>query len=557
MHLTVAQTKCIIILYKKKYPRGGTMKNKLLTVLIVIAMLIPGIIAVANYTYLKNTPIEYRNLSRVDITDLSGERFELAHGQDDATNRALDFFVSMNRNARSVDALPQELSEASAFTFTYYSYQVKTDYQYYFSLSPDNAYYVNDKGAAYKITAADATSFLCTAYARSLYGDNTPPVLTLSDAAPVIPSAIKWTFRDVDSQYVDYASAYETTKSVSSYEMASNFGMKFSREPDYFYVTISQNDTTLYQGEYGSLTLPAALDLDQPATVEVSAEWYESVDHIYAGSATYRFYANLVPPPSFSLISSDGDYAEQGSMLILTGKNIKNPSDITVTSSPDIEYTPKWFSNSETGSVYALIPIPIADYQEVDSFTFTVSSGGSSSTLSVPYQANKFSTLSGLAEATFDSEFEAISAQIADPSDGAIYFDGTFVNPVRDTAGLKGYGRMVDGTYRHNGVDFTNVNAGDSVSCGAAGTVAYIGNLTTGQSLVVIEHGLGLRSWYVNLGSVSAELSIGAQVEKGASIGTCGGGSLHCSFTVFDKPVSPYKFWAFTPTDNPDYLKLS
>ena len=53
------------------------MKKRLITVLLIAAMFIPSIIAAANYAYLKNTPIEYRNVSKLDIADLAGTIFHL------------------------------------------------------------------------------------------------------------------------------------------------------------------------------------------------------------------------------------------------------------------------------------------------------------------------------------------------------------------------------------------------------------------------------------------------------------------------------------------------
>ena len=532
------------------------MKRKLLTVLTAIAMLIPGIIAVINYAYLKNTPIEYRNLAQLDITDLAGDVFNLQRGADNASDSALEFFVSLNKNAKKVDSLPEDLAQGACFTFTYHSYSVKTNYKYYFSLDADKAYYTNDTGTTYKISAADATSFLCTCYARSLYEGAAVPALTLSDQNPVTPSTVKWTFRTVSSQYIDYAPSYETTKALGSYEVSSNFGMKFSVEPDFFYITIVQDGTEIYKGDYASMSISSALSIDKTATVEISAEWYEAVDRVYAGSATYRFEANLVPPPTFTAASSDDDYVEKGSMVVFTGKNVKNAADITFTCVPDIGYTPKWFANSETGSVYALLPIGIGgNYDNATEFVFTIESGGTVSTIRMNYQNNRFETLSGLSESDFESNFADITAQIGEPADASVYFSGAFANPVSATSGLKGFGRLVDSAYRHNGVDFTNVTSQSSVSAGAAGTVAYIGNLSSGQTAVVIEHGLGLRSWYVNLGSVNADLSIGSTVAKGDTIGTCTNSSLHCSITVYGVPVSPYKFWSFT-ADNTEFLNL-
>lgn len=532
------------------------MKKKLFTVLLIVALFIPSIIAIANYAYLKNTPIEYRSVSQLDITDISGTVFNLDKNHSDAQREDLQFFVSLNKNAKKVDSLPEEIAQTEPFIFTYYNYAVKTDYKYYFSLSAENAYYVNNSGTVYKISPSDATSFICSYYARSLYDGAELPVLTLSDTNPVTPATMNWTFRNAKSQYVNYAPSYTTTKSVNSYDVSSNFGMKFSLQPDFFYITITQDGQELYKGDYNALTIPATLDLEKTAVIEINAEWYESVAQVYAGQATYRFEANLVPPPTFSMVSSDGDYVEEGSMLVITGKNIKDSADITFASAPAIGYTPQWFSNTETGSVYTLIPISIyEDYGNVNEFAFTISSGGTESVLKINYQKKRFDTLSGLSEKSYQDDFANITSQMDEVKDATIFFSGAFANPVSTTSGLKGFGRTVDNAYKHNGADFTNVASGDSVYAGAGGVVSYIGQLSSGDTVIVIEHGLGLRSWYAKLASVDSSLAVGSTVSKGDVLGTCLAGSLHCSITVFDVPVSPYKFWSFT-SDQTDFLNV-
>ncbi|MCI8590346.1 MAG: M23 family metallopeptidase [Clostridiales bacterium] len=532
------------------------MKKNVITVLLIAVMFIPSIIAVANYAYLKNTPIEYRNVSKLDITDLADTVFHLDKENSAAEKEDLQFFISLNKNAKSVDALPTDIAQTKPFIFTYYNYAVKTDYQYYFSLSAENAYYVNNTGGVYKISPSDATSFICSYYARSLYEGAELPQLTLSDTNPVTPATMNWNFRNVKSQYVNYAPTYTTTKSVNSYDVSSNFAMKFSVQPDFFYITITQNNEEIYKGDYDALAIPAALDLGKPAIVEINAEWYESVSQVYAGEATYRFEANLVPPPLFSMVSSDGDFVEEGSVLAITGKNIKDINEIVFSSSPEISYTPTWFSDDETGSVYTLVPISIyEDYGNVSEFTFTIETGGSSTVVTLPYQKKRFDTLKGLSEANYQNDFAEISEQIGTPADSSILFAGGFANPVSSTSGLKGFGRIVDNSYKHNGVDFTNVTSGDNIHAGASGTIAYIGDLSSGDTVVVIEHGLGLRSWYVKMASVDSSLAVGSTVTKGDVIGTCLSGNLHCSITVFGVPVSPYKFWSFT-SDNTEFLDL-
>ena len=63
----------------------------------------------------------------------------------------------------------------------------------------------------------------------------------------------------------------------------------------------------------------------------------------------------------------------------------------------------------------------------------------------------------------------------------------------------------------------------------------------------MIEHGLGLKSWYCHLGTTN--VSVGDIVTKEQLIGTSGSTGfaaqniIHIGMSVFDVPVCPYALW--------------
>lgn len=544
------------------------MKNKLLTVLICIALLIPSFIAIAYYVYMSATPVEQRDFSKVEITGHDDKTFSLERGNDKTVNGTLDFLVNMNKNAEKIDYKP-ELDDRYKLSFVYYHYSEGYKFDYYFpmktvedDLSSAGGYYINSDGEVFKLAETDVNEFVATTYARALYDEIAMPELLLSGSADVTPQEVKWTFREVGGKYVNYDTAYTVSKDVQTCEIASDFGMRFTVEPDIFLVKITQGGNLLYEGDYAALTRSLELDTEKPVSIEVNAEWAESLSCRYAGAISYRFDASLIPPPTFSMTTSDyidGVFTlEQGGVAVITGKNIKDPANITFSSSIDLGYEPKWFTHPETGAVYALVPIaPDLDAGEATEIVFTVASGGTSAELKARFASKKFTTLDGLNEGHYESEMDTLLESFTDPADGTNFLSGAFANPLlgANSKGIRGYGRKADGEYIHLGADFKDVTDVETVHAGAGGTIVYSGKFSTGESVVVIDHGLGLRSWYVNL-TIDGGVIVGETVEIGAILGTCKEGiNLHCSITVGDVAVSPYKFWAFTTTYS-DYLLL-
>ena len=82
----------------------------------------------------------------------------------------------------------------------------------------------------------------------------------------------------------------------------------------------------------------------------------------------------------------------------------------------------------------------------------------------------------------------------------------------------------------------------------APGKVVYIGKTAYTGGLVVVDHGMGLLSWYWNLSEKSVKVVVGQDIAEGTVIGRNGGDgltevydgeniSIHIALTVYDVPV--------------------
>ena len=115
----------------------------------------------------------------------------------------------------------------------------------------------------------------------------------------------------------------------------------------------------------------------------------------------------------------------------------------------------------------------------------------------------------------------------------------------------RGFGRYVkiaatSEIYRNDGVDYYVAN-GKQVLAANNGTVVFAGYLDYSGYTVIIDHGLGLKTWYYNMDATNVQ--VGQSVTKGESIGVSGNtgftsnSGVHVTTTVFNVPVCPYSLW--------------
>ena len=208
--------------------------------------------------------------------------------------------------------------------------------------------------------------------------------------------------------------------------------------------------------------------------------------------------------------------------------------------------------------------IPLSTELEGGVYQITVGTKGAEETFELTLDAR--STLSRTYDAGNDlinrarnsaaiEEYERLRREIANTDSPTKYFSGKFID-YRESSSigaiiLLGYGHtrtLVTGdTYRMDGVDFmiyqgTDVPALNNGMIIAAGQSAYLGNY------VVVDHGLGLRTWYCHLSEIS--VSVGDTVSTGQAVGRSGnsgfttGSGVYLICTIGNTAISPYTLWS-------------
>ena len=134
------------------------------------------------------------------------------------------------------------------------------------------------------------------------------------------------------------------------------------------------------------------------------------------------------------------------------------------------------------------------------------------------------------------------------------YWEGNFINPVEGARISSTFGEMrfvnnAKTPSRHAGIDYA-IKCGTDVLASNAGKVEYAGFLTMIGNTIVIDHGLGLKTFYEHMEDIT--ITQGDMVEKGQLIGHVGttgystGCHLHFQAMVKNQSINPEFLYKIT-----------
>jgi len=553
------------------------LKNKVVVVIIALIMLFPSVVAIINYNMMQGGAAESYNTVSVRLQDHVSNVYLFE--RDSKNSDMLEYFIKTIANATEVEAIPDSIEQSDYYTVTVKTTVDEFLYKFYFTTSADDCFFLSGgDGKTHKINPEDAEKFITSPYANCLYENGTAPSLLLS-GQHVYPDSASWSFKNADGEYTSCDCSVLVKDEVEFATLEGGLSMTFSLEPDIIEYTITDKNTSeIY---HDLTTIPVEKDMD--VSIVATAKWYEDEARTYYGEQTYKFDAVFgVPARFYAGATQKNDYGEGiteiqvGEFIIVTAYNVKETSNITFQSQPEINYTPTFFNDEEIGGAIAVIPFSYnlseGDYE----LTFTY--GGTTETIKVAVKArgtynryhvfdekeitidqNIISTLGGeeirkKAEDTLRevAKKESTSKRYWTNGETLYYDDG----PESVLDYRIGYGFTIkvkdtDISYINNGVDFS-VATGTEIGANLAGEIIYAGYLDYCGYTVVIDHGCGLKSWYAHLGSVS--VNVGDVVKKGQTIGTSvpkdgsavsftDSNGIHIGMTVYDIPICTYAIW--------------
>lgn len=541
-----------------------TLKNVLLGVLAAVLLFVPTYIALISY----RTSGNWRSMLTGSGTALTVKSTEgqvlFAGSAGDAHNSAMtERLAGMMTAGQVVHETPEEgqseifeaVAQMPGRSRTYKLYYTSTDRSYLEDVTA---------GVMYAVGSSDMLGFLQEFFYAKSDEELHLPVLRAGETA-VSPTYLHWSHK-TDSGFLGDVPERTYADEEVTYEVGKNISFSFDETPDEATLRVVSGAETLYDGKLADFT---GLKLSDSTTLKVvlQAKWAERADRPYCGEIGYSFYLNYKATPTFSISTTS---ATIGEYLVLSVKDVPSALGVTVTSEPSMGVTPMFYEDDD----YMRAIVPLSMSLSGGTYRLTVRVGDAEqsfdvqleerSTLSRTYEADK-ALINKAHSAAALAEYAELLESIGSSRSGKIYFDGAFIDYYRNLASddinvtLKlgfGHYRTLSVTkekYQMDGVDF--VITSNSSSSGVAlpvlnaGRVDYVGSCAYLGNFVVVDHGMGLRTWYCHLSETSVRtgtvLAKGDVIGKTGSTGFTTDPGVYLICTVGTTPISPYYLWDF------------
>lgn len=423
------------------------------------------------------------------------------------------------------------------------------DYDCYFTSSAAASYLCLD-GRFYTVAQEPYEQFLCSAYSEAAYPESAPPSLLTKQGEVIVPSKVYWKYRSIDGELKQAKEPSVATR-TQNFEMSGSISLSFAELPSVCTVKITdKNANTLYDGDLDRLSFITA----EPGTllqVDISASWPRTDDCAAYGMVEYKFTVVCKDYASFD-ISAEEIYP--GEFITLTATDIEQNAEVIYTpltdesdEAEDAEQADEPSTESamkdiipiisyKGGNAYALLPIPQGT--PAGKFSFRLSSGAASKEFTVtvkdaPAKSEVTLTKSkklintAISEAAL-TEIRHIMSDVSLKSAETVFFRGQF-SSFDDDGFSRGFSYgdhfVIGGTLNEKfsafGVDYLTNSARDTtVKSLNIGKVVYTGYILHLGNFAVVDHGMGIATWYCHLSSI--DCAVGDVLSKGEAVGKCG-----------------------------------
>lgn len=522
------------------------IKKFVILIIALVALFIPTYLAIGNY-YANQQQPRTKEFTELDLKIPDGTSATFKKDDDDGM---LASFLAMNKGGEAVDSLPADYSGESFLLGTFRRENgEEVNYKYYFSADSDKCFFADPDGKVFRIAKSDALKFFDTKYSLYLFKSATTPVLTVAGDSKVEPTSISWNYL-VNGIYRNITDDKPGSTS-QSFDVANDPGIKFDIAPTQCTVKVYNASGELFSGAPETLS-ELKIEKNDTLTFKIEANWEQTDGCEYYGKASYEFSANVSAAAIFTLGENKVDI---GNFVVLSGLNVTDPSKIVFKSEPSIGCMPQFFTDGDY--VRAVVPIYLELAPAV--YKLTVSYGLTTQTLDLTVSDKTFTKSyayydvpKSVVDASYSAEdiaeYRKLITEICSTNESMKYFSDKFLNYEDNKIGIAiGFGKHMLMRYaddfRHEGVDYV-FNLGAEIPAMNSGKVVYVGTCDILGKFVVVDHGMGLKSWYAHMSEAS--VSVGDMVNKGQTIGKVGKTGfvtthrLHVMITANGVPVSPY-----------------
>ncbi len=563
---------------KKADRKSGYNKPSLFIVIVCcLAIIIPSLFAIFYAYFYDNTEELADNM--IDIQLFNGEDTLLFSESlvysDISSSHLSNAIYGIVVNKEEIENIKKPTAEPN-FKITLKAGNTSDSYMCYFSEDHNNSYIQNLNGTFFTVNERNYSDFLKSDHSETIYKNACPPALLTSDGEAVLPQTVEWNYKKQNGSF-SAATQCKTGSASQTYHIGGAISVDFAQMPDHCVAELYDlNDDLLFKGKLSSLPF-VTVETGEELRLRIDAEWENKAGCTFYGNATYDFYIVLVNKADFSINLTD---ALAGECIAISVKNADNASRIYylpletnsdkdfLSLSPALEtsktaiadlysYKPIFVSD---GDYYrALIPLPInlpdgafgfsisygASKQE---FIINVSSRGAS--LKKAFSKSSTELADALSKESISLLNDILSSPHSPPQ-FMVFASENFASPA-DIGFTLGYGYRETLISSDNITEFdsigieylSTVSGGQRVEALNTGVVVDIGESNYLGKYVVVEHGMGLRTWYCGLSR--SDVREGDTVTKGSLIGKSGttcpvisGDGILLLCTVYDITVDP------------------
>lgn len=508
-------------------------KNRPLKMLAVVALiLLPTVFAFVAFTLISDgfSFGEKKSLYEIQIYNDAGILIDEDSAYPDEAKQGsiVALFSPITGGFKETTELPETLNKESYFRamITYEGYT--DEYVFYLSTTDDVGYCTVNQKKHYRLNDRNVHNILSSKYAEIFYKTAVPPTLYSSSGDEIIPESVSWRYKVASDEYFKSGS-YDTSSNISEYVMSGSFSLYFSTEPDICTITISQNGSEIYSGNYSEMT---ELNIDKSTHVDVfvESEWTQKEDVEYHGRINYSFKATVAERPDFDVV---GKFPEVNSFFIIKASNIEDPTRLKVKAVPEIPHGISFCRNGD--SFIALVPVT-SEMKGTD-YDVAVSYGAVSESFKITTSSKEKDMMVVNSSVTRENYYTALSSDVSKEIESLKAFckkeamsekllSGDFLDYTDMGATLyanfndyyrlerSNYYSAIGTEYRFGGEFGAGVPALNSGQVIKTGYNARLGNY------IIVSHGVGIATWYSHLSII--DVQEGQYVVKGEILGKTG-----------------------------------
>ena len=526
--------------------RSKKVAKKFLGVIVIflLTILIPLTIAFCYFFLLDDSQKSISTDISVSLFDINGDLVESDTIEEESIegSRLVNILYNLSYKKTKITK-PTEFTKKPNMSFTVTHNSVTSTFKCYFEEDIKSSYIEDQNGFFYTPHNDTYSAFLSSDYSEPIYKEAIPPALSTEIGDIILPKQVSWSYT-LNNDSEKTSSSFENTADMMSYRITGAIDFKFSRSPNACLITVKNlSGETVFSGAPEEL-LSLTAEENSELLVYITAKWEKNNGFTSYGEQQYEFKIICTEPSEFNISTRE---ACGGQVILLSVTN--------VTSTESIIYTPSAVPSGSDASAraiyelyaykpifvkkgsmaYALLPIPASIPKS--EFSFSLSCGiskadftlklneASPNQLTIPLDSEeKEITLTDAQKSDF---FKIQSALNYSRSD-ILLLNGEFALPTDYGFTSKySYNSRVNDSFTLLAASFSAQDTdGASIKSANTGIVLSTGYSELLGNYVIVDHGMGLCTWYCSLSDVTvSEKDI---LKKGDVIGRAGSHSMLC-----------------------------